>query len=342
MHPRGHPVTPFGALITGVDGLRLTAEETAFFREVRPFGFILFARNIDTPDQVRALCAALREAAGHDAVITIDQEGGRVQRLRAPHWRDWPAPLDHVAAAGAHAAEAMYLRYRIIAAELAALGIDSNCAPLVDVAGAETHPFLRDRCYGATAGQVALIGRAVADGLMAGGVLPVVKHIPGHGRASADSHHDLPCVTAPPAHLAEVDFAPFEALADLPMAMTAHVVYRALDPRPATLSPVIIEIIRRSIGFDGLLMTDDIGMNALSGSLVERARDALAAGCDVILHCNGTLAERQAVAEAAGAMRAAAQARAERVLAARRSPDPVDIAGLSAQLEALTGGQEHG
>ncbi|WP_241691152.1 beta-N-acetylhexosaminidase [Roseovarius sp. A46] len=342
MHPGGYSVTGFGAVITGAEGHRLTPGEKAFFREVKPFGFILFARNIDTPDQVRALCDELREAAGHEAVITIDQEGGRVQRLRAPAWREWPAPLDHVAAAGAQAAEALHLRYRIIADELVALGIDSNCAPLVDVAGRDTHPFLRDRCYGETAGRVALFGRAVADGLMEGGVLPVVKHIPGHGRARADSHHELPRVTDPAEHLAEVDFAPFEALADLPMAMTAHVVYAALDARPATLSPVIIEIIRRSIGFDGLLMTDDIAMNALSGSLVERARAALAAGCDVVLHCNGTLAERQAVAAAAGEMRAAAQDRAERALAARRTPDPVDISALAAQLDALTGGRQHG
>jgi len=342
VHPGGHPLTRFGAIITGIEGHRLSAGEKAFFRDALPFGYILFGRNIDSPEQVRALCDELREAAGHDAIITIDQEGGRVQRLRAPLWRDWPPPLYQVTAAGERAAEALHLRYRVIAAELADLGIDSNCAPLVDVAGRDTHPFLRDRCYGETAGRVALFGRAVADGLMEGGVLPVVKHIPGHGRAGIDSHHELPHVTAPAAHLAEVDFAPFEALADLPMAMTAHVVYDALDPRPATLSPVIIEVIRRSIGFDGLLITDDIGMDALSGSLVERARCALAAGCDVVLHCNGTLAERQAVAAAAGEMRASAQDRAKRALAARRTPDPVDISALAAQLDALTGGQRNG
>jgi len=335
-------VTSFGALVTGVAGLRLTPGEKAFFSEYRPFGFILFARNVDTPDQLRGLCDELRAAAGHDAVITIDQEGGRVQRLRAPLWHDWPAPQDHIIAAEPRASEAMYLRYRIIAAELAGLGIDSNCAPLVDVAGRDTHAFLRDRCYGDTAGQVALLGRAVADGLLEGGVLPVVKHIPGHGRAGVDSHLELPRVTAPAEHLAEIDFAPFEALADLPMAMTAHVVYRELDARPATLSPVVIEMIRRSIGFDGLLMTDDIGMDALSGSLVERARAALGAGCDVVLHCNGSLAERQAVAAAAGEMRAASQHRAERALTARRAPGPVDIPGLAAELDALTGGQGNG
>ncbi|MBC7164243.1 MAG: beta-N-acetylhexosaminidase [Roseovarius sp.] len=332
----------YGAVILDAEGLRLTGGEKALFRESRPFGFILFARNIDTPDQVRALVSELREAAGHEAVITIDQEGGRVQRLRAPFWRDWPAPLDHVAAAGARAAEAMYLRYRLIAAELHDLGIDSNCAPLVDVAGALTHPFLRNRCYGETPARVAEIGRAVADGLLAGGVLPVVKHIPGHGRASADSHHDLPRVDCMKSDLQDIDFPPFKALDYLPMAMTAHVVYGAIDSLPATLSPSVIATIRDEIGFDGLLMTDDISMKALSGDLAARAHHALAAGCDVILHCNGTLAERRAVAAAAGEMGLAAQARAEAAMACRQSPDPVDISALAAQLDALTGGRMHG
>ncbi|MBC7132836.1 MAG: beta-N-acetylhexosaminidase [Roseovarius sp.] len=342
MHPGGDAVSRLGAVILDATGLRLTPGEKALFRATRPFGFILFARNIDTPDQVRALVSEMREAAGHAALVTIDQEGGRVQRLRAPRWRGWPAPLDHVAAAGARAAEAMYLRYRLIAAELHALGIDSNCAPLVDVAGPATHPFLRDRCYGESPAQVAAIGRAVADGLLAGGVLPVVKHIPGHGRAAADSHHDLPRVDCMKSDLQANDLAPFKALNDLPMAMTAHVVYGALDDRPATLSPPVIAMIRDEIGFDGLLMTDDIAMKALSGDLATRARQALAAGCDVVLHCNGTLAERQAVAEAAGAMAPRAQARAEAALTCRKCPDPVDISALQAQLDALTGGRMDG
>lgn len=342
MHPGGHAVSRFGATILDAQGYRLTHEEKAFFRDVRPFGFILFARNIETPDQVRALADDLRAAAGHEALITIDQEGGRVQRLRAPHWRDWPAPLDHVAMAGARAPEAMYLRYRLIAAELHALGIDSNCAPLVDVAGPATHPFLRNRCYGETPAQVAKIGRVVADGLLAGGVLPVVKHIPGHGRATADSHHDLPRVDCAKNDLQDIDFEPFKALNDLPVAMTAHVVYAALDDLPATLSPAVIAAIRDEIGFDGLLMTDDISMKALSGDLAMLSRQALTAGCDVVLHCNGTLADRKAVAEAAGAMTDTAQTRAEAALACRRSPDPVDIFALTAQLDALMGGRMHG
>ncbi len=234
----------YGATILDASGLRLTAQEKALFRAVKPFGFILFARNIDTPDQVRALCDELREAAGHEAVITVDQEGGRVQRLRAPHWRDWTAPLDFVQAAGPNAAEAMYLRFRLIADELHRVGIDSNCAPMVDVAGAQTHAFLRNRCYGTTPDAVATLGRAAADGMLAGGVLPVVKHMPGHGRATMDSHFDLPQVDAPRAALDTHDFAPFKALNDLPMGMTAHLVYDAIDPRPATLSPVMMQLIR--------------------------------------------------------------------------------------------------
>jgi beta-N-acetylhexosaminidase len=335
-------VSRFGAVILDATGPRLSPEEKALFRAARPFGFILFARNIEGPDQVRALADEMREAAGHEALVTIDQEGGRVQRLRAPLWRDWPAPLDQVARAGARASEAMYLRYRIIAAELHALGIDSNCAPLVDVAGPDTHPFLRNRCYGTEATEVTRIGRAVAEGLLSGGVLPVVKHIPGHGRATADSHHDLPRVDCSKSELQDIDFMPFRALDDLPMAMTAHVVYAALDARPATLSPAVIAAIRDEIGFDGLLMTDDISMKALSGDLATLSQQALAAGCDVVLHCNGTLGERQAVAEAAGEMTAPAQARAEAALARRRSPDPVDISALAAQLDALTGGRLDG
>lgn len=335
-------MTAFGAVILDSEGLRLTPQEKAFFRAVRPFGFILFARNIESPDQVRALCAELRDAAGHEALITIDQEGGRVQRLRAPFWRDWCAPLDQVEGAGAGAAEAMYLRYRLIAAELHALGIDSNCAPLTDLAGPNTHPFLRNRCYGTEPHTVAEIGRAVADGLLDGGVLPVVKHIPGHGRAEADSHHHLPVVETPLEILRDTDFVPFRALSDLPMAMTAHVVYTALDDAPATTSAKLLRVIRNDIGFDGLIMTDDVSMKALSGSLRDLSRAALAAGCDVVLHCNGTLAERQEVADAAGSMSPEAQTRAERALALRKRPEPADMRALSARLEALTGAHGHG
>jgi beta-N-acetylhexosaminidase len=327
----------FGATILDPLGLRLNAEEKAFFRDADPFGFILFARNLDTPDQIRALCGDLREAVGREAPITIDQEGGRVQRLRAPTWMEWLPPLEFVAAAS-DPAQAMYLRYRLIADELRALGIDSNCAPLVDVASDTTHPFLRNRCYGSSAQSVAQMGRAVANGLLDGGVLPVVKHIPGHGRAVADSHLELPVVDADPDSLDAVDFAPFRALNDLPMGMTAHLVYKALDDAPATLSPKMMGLIRQQIGFDGLIMTDDLGMKALSGSLADLSQQARNAGCDVILHCNGSLAEKQQVAEAAGKMDAEGQRRAEAALAARKQPDTVDIPALKAKLDALLNG----
>ena len=328
----------FGATILDAEGPCLTGEEKAFFRDANPFGFILFARNIETPEQVRALCAEMREAVGRDAPIAIDQEGGRVQRLRAPHWREWLPPLDFAKAAGNNAAQAMYLRYRLIAAELFDLGIDSNCAPMVDLATEDTHPFLLDRCYGSQPDQVASLGRAAADGLLNGGVLPVVKHIPGHGRTLLDSHYDLPQVSVEHDVLSVTDFAPFKALNDLPMGMTAHLVYDALDSAPATLSGKVMAIVRNEIGFDGLVMTDDISMKALRGSLTDISRTALEAGCDVILHCNGSLDARREVAEAAGEMNDQAQSRAERALSARKTPDDIDISAAEAQLETLLNG----
>ncbi len=325
----------FGATILDAEGLRLTADEKAFFRAANPYGFILFARNIDSPDQVRALCTEMRDCVGRDAPITIDQEGGRVQRLRGPVWTEWLPPLDFVAKAGPRAKEAMYLRFRLIAAELHDLGIDCNCAPMVDIASADTHDFLRNRCYGTDANSVAMLGRAASEGMLAGGVIPVLKHIPGHGRATLDSHYDLPNVTASVADLRAQDFAPFKALNDLPMGMTAHLVYEALDSAPATLSPKVMKLIREDIGFDNLIMTDDISMKALSGSLTQIAQSALVAGCDVVLHCNGPLADRHEVAEAAGEMSFAAQTRALRALNVRIAPDDIDIPAAQAQLEAL-------
>ena len=328
----------FGATILDGDGLRLTEDEKAFFRDVNPFGFILFARNIDTSDQVRALCNDYREAVGRECPITIDQEGGRVQRLRSPNWREWLAPLDFVKVAGENAERAMYLRHRVIAHELRDIGVDSNCAPMVDVADSQTHDFLRNRCYGTDPTVVAALGRAAADGLLDGGVLPVVKHMPGHGRATADSHFDLPSVDAPRRCLDIQDFAPFKALNDLPIGMTAHLVYDAIDDAPATLSKPVMDVIRKDIGFDGLIMTDDISMKALSGDLSTLSRTSLAAGCDVILHCNGTLSERREVAQAAGEMTDIAQKRAERALQMRKIPDKIDISAYDAELKALLGG----
>lgn len=326
-----------GAAIFGCAGLDLLPEERAFFRESDPFGFILFARNIETPQQVLRLTSSLRDAVGREAPILVDQEGGRVQRLRAPQWREWDPPLDTVERAPdlAAAERAMRLRMAVIGAELRAVGIDANCAPVADVARPGTHPFLRNRCYGTDPATVARIGRAVAEGLMAAGVLPVMKHLPGHGLSHLDTHLDLPKVDAPLDELRAVDFAPFRALNDLPMAMTAHLVFAALDPgRPATQSPVMIRLIREEIGFRGLLMTDDLNMQALAGTLGERTARSIAAGCDIALHCKGDLAEMQEVAAAAGEMTPAAQDRARAVIAVR----PAAGIDLAAALEALAHG----
>jgi beta-N-acetylhexosaminidase len=332
----------FGATLLDAEGFRLTADEKALFAETRPFGFILFSRNIDTSDQIRALCDEFREAVGWHCPITIDQEGGRVQRLRKPLAREWLPPLEHATRAGEGAVRAMYLRYRLIAHELHELGIDSNCAPMVDVASKETHPFLKNRCYGFDPDTVTLLGRAVAQAHLDGGVLPVVKHIPGHGRATMDSHYDLPHVNSDPDDLENHDFAPFRALNDLPLGMTAHLVYDALDSDPATTSARMMALIRDQIGFGGMIMTDDISMKALSGSLHDLSCAAIAAGCDAVLHCNGTLAERAETANAAGEMSEAAQIRAERAIGARARPAPLDIEAAEAELSALMGGQVYG
>jgi beta-N-acetylhexosaminidase len=327
----------FGAAIFGPEGLHISDWERAYFREYVPMGFILFSRNIDTPDQVRRLCDDLRSAVGHDAVILIDQEGGRVQRLGAPHWREWLPALEQMNIA-VDPIRALWLRYRLIAAELRDVGIDTNCAPILDITARSTHPFLRNRCYGGDAVTVTDASRAVANALLAGGVLPVIKHLPGHGRASVDSHKDLPRVLAPRCDLAAQDFVPFLALSDLPMGMTAHIVFEDIDNSgPATTSRVMTEVIRNDIGFNGLLMTDDIGMDALSGDVAQRSRAAISAGCDVILHCCGDAAEIVQVAEAAGQMNDAAQARVDAALIMRKIPTPVDIAALSAELDVLLG-----
>ena len=328
-----------GAFIFGCAGPGLSRDERAFFREASPWGFILFSRNVEDPEQLRWLTTELREAVGREAPIFIDQEGGRVARLRPPHWRAWLPPLDQVAQNRRHAARAMLIRYRLIADELQRVGIDGNCAPVLDLAQSDTHPVLRNRCYGDNVVQVAEIAAAAAEGLITGGVLPVIKHIPGHGRATADSHLELPRVTAKEKVLRVSDLLAFQAVSGLPIAMTAHVVYEALDPdHPATTSPRVIAMIRETIGFSGLLMTDDISMQALSGSLEARSRAALVAGCDLVLHCNGEMDEMEAIAAEAGGMNAAAQARADAALAWRRAPEPVDIAALEAEFEALMSG----
>lgn len=327
----------FGACILSSDGPRLTENEKALFREVRPFGFILFARHIESADQVRALCDELRAAAGHEALITVDQEGGRVQRFTAPSWRAWHPAMAHVEMASSPE-RAMYLRYRLIASELHACGLDSNCAPNLDIAEPDTHPFLKNRCYGDDPAQVSQIGRAVAQAHLDGGVLPIMKHMPGHGRAQQDSHKALPGVDLPLDVLRRHDFAPFSALADLPLAMTAHVVMPQIDAAPATQSAPVIKIIRDEIGFDGVLMTDDISMGALMGTLAQRAEASLAAGCDVVLHCNDDFAARCEIAQACGVMTQAGQRRADAALASRHTPTEIDIPALEAELEALLSG----
>ncbi|MBD3802809.1 MAG: glycoside hydrolase family 3 protein [Thioclava sp.] len=330
------------AAIFGCEGPELTAVERDFFREADPWGFILFARNIDTPEQLARLTDALRGAVGRDAPILIDQEGGRVQRMRAPHWREWLPPLEQAERAGEGASRSFWLRSRIMAEELRAVGIDTNCAPTCDIAGPLTHPFLQNRCLGQDTASVIANARATAEGLLAGGVLPVIKHIPGHGRAVADSHKDLPVVEASKADLIASDFAPFKALSDLPLGMTAHIRFTALDDAPATQSAKVIAMIREEIGFGGLLMSDDIGMEALAGGFGTRAAAALAAGCDLVLHCKGDMPAMEEVALAAPLMSDQAIARGEAALDRRQPPESVDMAALDAELEALLSGRAHG
>jgi beta-N-acetylhexosaminidase len=326
------------AVILGCLGPSLTEPERRFFASTNPWGFILFARNVETPEQLARLTAELRAAVGREAPILIDQEGGRVARLRGPAWRDWAPALEDCARLPATMRPgAMRLRYRLIAGELAAVGIDVNCAPVLDLLHPETHAIIRDRCYGADPEEVAVTGRAVAEGLLEGGVLPVIKHMPGQGRAPLDSHLELPVVTADVTTLAR-DFAPFRALRDLPLAMTAHVVYAALDPHaPATQSASMVRLIREDLGFDGLLMTDDLSMRALHGSFAERVHRAISAGCDVILHCNGNSAEAAETAEAAPRLDGAALRRAEAALARRGAFAPADPEALAAEFAALSG-----
>lgn len=324
------------AFVAGCAGLALTDEERAFIREADPFGLILFRRNIADPAQVRALTAAFRESVGRaDAPVLVDQEGGRVQRLGPPHWPRYPAGRAYgLAPRGSGpegATETARIGARLIAHDLAAVGITVDCLPVLDVPMPGAHDIIGDRAYADEPATVAALGRAAAEGLMEGGVLPVMKHVPGHGRAFCDSHEALPRVDASLDDLRARDFAPFRDLADLPIAMTAHVVFEAIDPDgPATTSREVVQtIIRREIGFDGLLLTDDLSMKALSGGFRDRAEAAFRAGCDVALHCNGELDEMRAVAEGARPLAGPSLARAERALALIRAGeteplDPVD------------------
>src|SRR6202142_2279129 len=329
------------AFITGVSGTELSAAEREFMRSERPWGFILFKRNIETPEQVSLLVRQLRESINDpEAPVLVDQEGGRVQRFGPPHWPIYPpgavfgALYDIDRALGLSAAR---LSARLIAGDLIELGVTVDCLPLADVPVAGADAVIGDRAYGTTPDKVAAIARAGTDGLEQGGILPVLKHIPGHGRATADTHFRLPVVDTPKAELEATDFAAFRPLVDLPMAMTAHVVFSAFDPaHPATTSATMIEtVIRGLIGFQGLLMSDDVSMNALAGSVAERTRAIFAAGCDMVLHCNGKLDEMRLVARETPELSGKALERARRALTSRKAPQPFDRLKARAELDAL-------
>lgn len=326
---------PENAIIYGCAGAALSDWERGFFAQANPWGFILFARNIEHPDQLRRLTGDLRDCVGWNAPILIDQEGGRVQRMRAPHWREYLPALDQMALAS-DPIRAQFLRNRLIAQELFDVGIDVNCAPLVDLVEDQTHPVLRNRLYGSNVDDVVAAALAAADGLLAGGVLPVLKHVPGYGRASVDSHRDLPSVDAPLSDLWNRDFAPFRALNTFVMGMSAHIVFTDIDPdAPATTSDIMIDMIRDKIGFSGLLMTDDISMQALSGTIAERAQASWQARCDLVLHCNGERGDMEQLARIAPPLTQAATARSDAALSQRKKPVEIDIEAALAEFETL-------
>jgi beta-N-acetylhexosaminidase len=329
------------AAIVGVAGPALGAEERALLAARPPFGFILFARNCVRPAQLRRLIGELRAAAGRpDAPVLIDQEGGRVARLGPPHWparaaaRQIGRLAERDLAAGR---EAAWLHARLLAADLEPLGVTVDCVPVLDLALPGSTAAIGDRALSADPALVGELGRAMIEGLLAGGVLPVIKHLPGHGRAHVDSHEALPVVDAEIERLRASDFRPFWTCRNAPFAMTAHVLYPALDPhRPATLSArIITDVIRGELGFEGCLLSDDLSMGALQGAIGERTAAARAAGCDLALHCNGRHAELVAALAAAGPLEGAAALRAERALRQRRRPEPLDRSAAEARLEAL-------
>ncbi len=335
---------PANAAVYGCQGMELLADERAFFREARPFGFILFARNCSDRAQLTALCASLRDAVNDaSAPIFIDQEGGRVARLKPPHWRARPPAARHgglFAADPAGGREAAYLCARLIAHDLRDVGITVDCAPVLDVPVAGANDVIGDRAYSRDPAAVIALGRAAIEGFLDGGVLPVIKHIPGHGRAAADSHQELPRVSASAEELSATDFVTFRSLNSAPIAMTAHVVYDCIDAaRPATTSPKVIrDIIRGEIGFDGLLVSDDLSMNALDGPLGVRARSALFAGCDVVIHCNGRMDEMKEVAKEAKPLDGLSLHRALAALAHfGERPAAIDVEPAEARLSELLG-----
>ncbi len=332
------------ALVIGLSGETLTPDERRYLAAQRPAGIILFARNCNTPDQIRVLVSdALAAIDDADTLILIDQEGGRVQRLRPPHWRKLPPAGAFAECFGRDRESALRAAgdvARLTANDLRQVGINCNCAPVLDLRIPGAHDIIGDRSYGGQVGDVAALGAAVADGLMSGGVVPVIKHIPGHGRALADSHFELPRVDAAAADLDSSDFAPFRALRHLPAAMTAHVVYSAIDAEaPASISPIVTrKVIRGSIGFDGLLMSDDLGMQALTGSFRERAEAVIAAGSDLVLHCSGNLDEARDAAAGTPFLADAAHARFERACAVTRSQSTFDVRAAEATLARVLDG----
>jgi beta-N-acetylhexosaminidase len=335
------------AFITGCAGLELTADERTFLTDEDPWGLILFRRNCESAVQISALTASFREAVGRaDAPVLIDQEGGRVQRLRPPLAPSYPPArrfgqlyeLDRE-----KGMRAAFLGARLIAHDLAALGITVDCMPVLDVLFPQTVDAIGDRAYADEPEAVAALARAACDGLLAGGVLPVIKHLPGHGRAEVDSHLELPRVRAPRSDLEALDMLPFRKLADLPLGMTCHLLFEDIDPdHPATQSKIIIEqVIRRQIGFDGVLMSDDLSMEALGGGIGSRAAKSFAAGCDLALHCNGDMAEMRQVAEVAPELEGVSLARCDRALASRRVPQAgFDALAARAEMDALLAGAE--
>jgi len=336
---------PSRAFITGLAGLTISANERAFLREALPWGLIIFKRNVSTPEQVSDLTRSFRDIIGWEAPVLVDQEGGRVQRLGPPQWPAYPpgarygALYDREPKAGLAMAR---MAGHLIASDLTALGIDVNCLPLADLPVAGSDGVIGDRAYGLEPAKVARIAGAIAEGLLAGGVLPVLKHLPGHGRAMADSHKALPVVSTDRATLESTDFAAFRPLAGLPLGMTAHVVFSAIDPvAPATTSVTMVrEVIRGFIGFQGLLMSDDISMGALSGSIADRSRAALSAGCDLVLHCNGDLREMTEVAGVVPQLTGEAARRAEAALAQRKAPEQFDVEQARAVFARMIGGEQ--
>ncbi len=334
------------AFVSGCAGLILSAEETAFFRQENPWGLILFARNIESPGQVAKLTDTFRQAVGRaDAPVMVDQEGGRVQRLKPPHWPKYPAPKlfgDLHAADPVAAMRAAWLGARLIAADLHAVGITIDCLPCLDIRFAETVDAIGDRAFSADPDVVSVLGQAMVDGALAGGVLPVIKHIPGHGRARVDSHLELPRVDADKSALESVDFKPFRALSKVSLGMTAHIVYTGIDPETAGTqsTKVIQDVIRGEIGFDGCLMSDDISMKALGGSFSERSRRIIEAGCDMVLHCNGDMEEMRAVADVVPELDGRARARCDRALEGLQTPDrDFDAVVAREEFLSLTGWQ---